>query len=299
MRYSKLLLLFIFGLALISCVEAQINKTEKNKKTEEKKVKKETTPCEPAPLKPGADNLKIIAEGVYGKVEEVFLFVARSAESYKKLQGLVEDLPPASEINFDKTAVVAAFAGEKRTGGYSVAMEKSGEAVSIKVVEPAPDAITTDALTYPYQVALVPVEEEMPLNLRLSENWTRAAQNFRVTRGEIAYSGGITGRGKSYPVEGTVGVLTRGDLATLIFNFSGKGAESGKKLNEIVSGSFSSGKIEVNRLDVGDFSENPKPPVRVSGMFTGDKLNLTFAPLPTEVRDGFMAEGKIEAVKVK
>lgn len=298
MRHSKLLLLFVLSFALISCVTAQVNKPEKNQKPEEKKVKKEVTPCEPTPLASRGNELKVITEGAYGKVEEPFLFVARSAETFKTLQSLVDDMPTVADIDFDKTAVIAAFAGERRTGGYSVAIEKSGAAFSVKVIDPAPDAITTDALTYPYQIVLVPIAEEEALNLRISDNWTRSAQNYRVATGEIAYSGGITGRGKSYPVEGTIGVLRRGDLATFIFNLSGKGAENNKKLTEIVSGNISGGKIEVQRLDVGDFSENPKPPVRVSGTLAGDKLNLNFTPLPTEMRDGFMAEGKIEAVKV-
>ena len=303
MKYLKFLFLPVFCLAFISCATAQVNqqnKSDKNKPTEksgEKKMKKEVTACEPTPLVAAGNEIKIIAEGVFGKVEQPFLFVARSAASFKQIQNLVENMPTVGDIDFDKTAVVAAFGGEKRTGGYSVAIEKSGEKILIRLNEPPPDAITTDALTYPFQLALVSVEDGAPLNLQISDNWTKAAQTYRVSSGEIAYSGGITGKGKSYGVEGTVSVLTINDLATFMFNLTGKGADKSKKLVETVSGTINNGKVDLNRLDVGDFSENPKPPVRISGTLANGKLSLNLSPLPTNIADGFMAEGKIEAVK--
>ena len=88
-----------------------------------------------------------------------------------------------------------------------------------------------------------------------------------------------------------------GDLVTLDFDLSGKGADSAMKLTETASGSVRDGKIELLRLDAGSFSEGPKPPVRISGSMTENKLNLTFEPLPTNVADGFSMNGKLEAVK--
>lgn len=55
---------------------------------------------------------------------------------------------------------LAAFWGEKPTGGYSVAVESarlSGGRVTVRLAlrEPPPDAMVTQALTYPYAVALL------------------------------------------------------------------------------------------------------------------------------------------------
>ncbi|MEJ7700204.1 MAG: hypothetical protein WKF71_11235 [Pyrinomonadaceae bacterium] len=78
---------------------------------------------------PIGGDLKILAEGSYGTVETPFIFVARSAETYAQLQKFVENLPPAPEIDFTRTAVVAAFAGTKNTGGYSVAVKKAADKI--------------------------------------------------------------------------------------------------------------------------------------------------------------------------
>ena len=55
---------------------------------------------------------------------------------------------------------LAAYWGEKSTGGYSLSVESArleGNRVTIllSLREPAPDAIVTQALTYPYAVAVV------------------------------------------------------------------------------------------------------------------------------------------------
>ena len=65
------------------------------------------------------------------------------------------DVPDAGE-----GAYLAAFWGRKPTGGYSLAVESArleGNAVTVTLAlkEPPPDAMVTQALTYPYAVAAV------------------------------------------------------------------------------------------------------------------------------------------------
>ena len=55
---------------------------------------------------------------------------------------------------------LAAYWGEKPTGGYSLAvrsarLERERVSVQLSLKEPPPDAMVTQALTYPYAVALV------------------------------------------------------------------------------------------------------------------------------------------------
>ncbi len=243
--------------------------------------------------------IKILAEGSYGKREEPFLFIARDANTYAQLKNILEDLSAVSEIDFDKQAVIAAFAGMKNTGGYSVEIKKSGEKISISVNAPPPDAMVTEALTMPYKVAVVPVERENSLNLDVSENWKKAAQTYNVSSSEFEYSGGIAGRRKPFTAEGTIDFWQFGDLVTLNFNLAGKGENKAMKLTETASGYLKDGKLNLARLDAGSFSEGPKPPLKVSGTMTDGKLILNFEPFPANVPDGFQARGKLEAVKIK
>ncbi len=242
-------------------------------------------------------SIKILAEGTYSKIESPFVFIARSKETYAQIRNLVENLPAAAEINFDKQAVIAAFAGMRNKGGYSVDIKRTGGKIAVELVSPPKGAMVTMALTQPFKVALVSVEPENELLLALSANWTNAAQNYKIASGEFEYSGGFAGIRKQFAVEGTIGVLTFDDLITFVFNLSGKNADKNRKLTETVSGTIKEGKVEIARLNVGGFSEGPKPPDKVSGTLANDKLSLIFEPLPAIARDGFSAGGKIEGFK--
>jgi len=296
MKIFKLLLLTVVSFSFIGCVSAQTNK----RKTTQKSNSKATKPMNnKQDAKPTNAEIKIIAEDAYGTIETPFVFVARSKETYAQMQMFVENLPPNSEIDFGKIAVIAAFAGTKNTGGYSVSIRQTVDKIVVEVIEPPKDAMTTDALTMPFQVALVPVEEEKSLPLEVSANWKSAVQTYKITSGEFESSGGFAGTLKKFSAEGTIGVLSFGDYATLIFNLSGKGANKNMRLTETASGVMKEGKINLERLDAGSFSEGPKPPLKVSGTLSGGKLSLMFEPLPTKIADGFQASGKIEAVKIK
>ncbi len=244
-------------------------------------------------------NLKTLAEGFYSPIEKPFIFVARTAETYAQMQSFLENLPAASEIDFSKTAIVAAFAGTKNTGGYSVTIKKMANKIMIDVAAPPKDAMVTQALTAPFNVSLVYVEEEMPLFVEISTNWKNAAQNYKIASGEFEYSGGFSGNSTKFNVEGAISVLSFGEYATLFFNLSGKGVAKARRLQETVSGSTIKGEINLARLDAGSFSEGPKPPLKVSGSIAGGKLTLKFEPLPTIIADGYETRGKIEAVKIK
>ena len=287
----------IVGLLALICAA---NIAAQKKSSRETKIKPPPTvsPCaETAPdLNVPTDNMKIIAEGSAGKVTAPFVYVARSAAGFENLRALVADLPAADEIDFNKSAVVAAFAGEKRSGGYAVKIGQTGAAVNVAETAPPPDALTTDALTYPFQIAVVPTADNAALDVNIPADWRQSARNYKITGGSIDYAGGIAGIMKTQPVEGTIRILTAGDLISLVFDFAGKeAANKDKKISQTVSGTFSGGNIIIERFDVGDFSEGPKPPDSISGTLEDGKLNLKFTPLPTNIRDGFTAEGNIQA----
>ena len=291
------LLIFAGTAAQSDCNTSKVSNTNQTNKME---ISNNKTPEKTAPT-PEKSEIKTLAESSNGEFTKPFIFVARTPETYAQMQKMAENLPPASEIDFNKSAVVAAFAGTKNTGGFSVEFDGSGGRISVKVVSPPPDAMVTEALTMPFKIALVPLEEQESLTLDLSENWTGAAQIYQVTSGEFSFSGGLLGREENFQPQGEIQVFTADGFVTFIFNLSGKGEASGRKVNEIASGSLSGGKVEVRRLEGGNFIDQPHPSLIISGTISETKLSLTFEPGKRDyvVSDGFEGRGKLEAEKVK
>jgi len=295
MKIFRLLFLAIISFCLVGDISPQTKKP----KTLNKIKTKINKVYAKRPVKAVNENVKTISEGAYSKVDTPFVFVARSAETYAQLQEMVENLPSASDIDFKTTAIVAAFAGTKNTGGFSVDIKNVSNKIFLEVVAPPKGAMLAQALTTPYKVALIPAVPEKNLLLEVSTNWKNAAQTYRVTKGEFESSGGFAGRIEKFYAEGTISVIDFGNYATLIFILSGKEKQKTRKLSEIASGILNEGKIELNHLNAGSLSEAPRQPLKVIGTLTKDKLSLTFESLPTNMRDGFEIRGKIEAVKIK
>jgi hypothetical protein len=299
MKFIKNLALIILSLTLISADAAAQAKKKSIKTAKIKATKSITKPKTENPMPIVTSDYKILIQGAYSKVETPFVFVARDAETYALIRGLVEGLPASSTVDFSKTAVVAAFAGTKNTGGYAVTIQPAGNKIVVDTRAPGKGMMTTQVITTPFQVAAVPVSEMQALSLELAPSWTSQMKMYRVTRGSFEYSGGVAGRAKKFDVEGTVGVLNYGSHVTYNFNLSGKGSEGQRKLSEMTSGIINAGKTELARLDAGTFSEMPRPALKASGAAVDNKLSLTFEPHPTVVADGFSARGKLEAVKIK
>jgi hypothetical protein len=79
--------------------------------------------------------------------------VIRTADEWKSFLGGGAAAVP--RIDFNRSMVVAIFAGEKPTGGYSVVVDRvtsNGSTVTVHyhVAGPPRDAMTIQALTYPF-----------------------------------------------------------------------------------------------------------------------------------------------------
>ncbi len=288
----------------ISCASAQTNRKKKVKTiiktpaaTQSPRKIRERKPPEFDTETGGAANVKTIAEGSDASVTTPFVFVARTADAFAQLQKLVKNLP-LEKTDFNQTAIVAVFAGEKNTGGYSLAVEKSGDTISVKVAAPPKDAMVTQSLTMPFKVVLVEVAQENSLAIDLSSDFSSAMKNYRVSSGAFEFSGGITGRLKTFAADGTIKILTFGDYVTAIFNLTGKAGENRRTLNEIASGTLINGKINLTRVEAGDFIDRPHPFLTVAGSFSSDKLSLSFSPGKRDyvVNDGYAGGGKLVAV---
>ena len=117
---------------------------------------------EPSGEDPGEDPSEVprdlrverISSGAPGEgPEEPRVIVAPSAAALSEAIG-------ASVSDSGEGAYLAAYWGEKSTGGYSLEVRSArleGDRVAVRLIleEPPPDAVVTQALTYPYAVAVV------------------------------------------------------------------------------------------------------------------------------------------------
>lgn len=95
--------------------------------------------------------------------------IIESADDFARAhRALVGGEAPA--IDFDDAVVLALYMGRQPTGGYGIEVEsvtrtESALVVDVVSVEPGPGCVTTQAVTRPYQVVRVPVEEGKPIDV--------------------------------------------------------------------------------------------------------------------------------------
>lgn len=246
------------------------------------------------------NDFKVLAEGSQSNVDKPFVFVARDEKSYAQLQKLVEGLPSYSTIDFKKNAVVAGFAGERPTGGWTVEIRKVGKKVLIDLQSPRKDMMVTQVITTTYKVSLIPVNENESLSLNFTESYAKDKKTFQLKKGDFEYTGGIAGIRKKIQATGTVQMLTFGDYVTMFFDLKGKGKDQKLKLSEISSGTLNEGSIDISRLDSGTFVQFPRPPFFVQGTLKNKNLSLKFeSQEETKYADGFTGKGSLDAIQVK
>jgi hypothetical protein len=101
-----------------------------------------------------------LAEGTQsGMTERTNYLITSSAEFSELWQTLYgTSTPPA--VDFSKDSVLALFAGEKPTTGYSIKTEAIRDAevrtVSVMLTEPGTDCIEGQMVTTPYEIVAVP-----------------------------------------------------------------------------------------------------------------------------------------------
>jgi hypothetical protein len=78
-----------------------------------------------------------------------------------------EPPPPVPQVDFTRYSVVAVFAGEKPTGGYSVEIlsaetsssqttDRPSLVITVQYRQPSAGDFVTEALTYPYHMIRIP-----------------------------------------------------------------------------------------------------------------------------------------------
>src|SRR3989442_4552292 len=82
----------------------------------------------------GAGELDILAQGFHSSINEPFIAVIRDSDTYAALTKLDANVPKLDAAFFDSNAVVAAFLGQRNTGGYTIEISREGEG-GIRLVE--------------------------------------------------------------------------------------------------------------------------------------------------------------------
>lgn len=101
-----------------------------------------------------------ISKGTYSQQAEKEYFVIKDAESFnqllEKISGSDTEITN-TDVDFSKEMVIGVFLGEKPTGGYTVEISdvlKQDDYIEflIKINEPDPGEIVTEAITSPYHI---------------------------------------------------------------------------------------------------------------------------------------------------
>ncbi|MGB9181202.1 MAG: protease complex subunit PrcB family protein [Pyrinomonadaceae bacterium] len=264
----------------------------------------------PTPAREGENvtgsEMKVLAEGAYSKVQDAFIAVARDVETYAALRDVVESLPEQSADYFEKNLVVAAFLGQRRSGGYGVEIAQASKGhLSVSERTPPKGSMTTQALTAPFKIVSIKISDEghgideAPAIVEADVAWQRATRTYRVASGDFKTGGGFAGRFENLKLEGELRAMRYGKLATVFFNLKGTGGAKARALTETATGIVQDdGSITLPRLDPNSLVDVPRGALRASGRLTENesKLSLSFESLPTIVADGFGGTGKLEAV---
>ena len=248
--------------------------------------------------------IKVLAEGSYSQVNYAFVAVARDAETYAAIRELAKGLPDMSADFFEHNAVVAAFLGQRRTGGYSVRITRAADGkVQVEQDSPSKGSMTTQALSSPFKIVSIPTGDsdfrfENTLTLELGSAWQAAMRPYKVTKGEFRMFGGFAGRSESFTLAGELRIMREGNIATFVFNLKSSGARKDRLLQEVATGLVQkNNQLTIGYLETGTLVDKPRSALHAQGSFTGkeESLSLAFDSLPSNISDGYGGEGKLEA----
>jgi hypothetical protein len=243
--------------------------------------------------------LKTLAEGFHSSITDPFVAVIRDDETYSQLRKMEPNLPKLEPDFFQSNVVVAAFLGERNTGGYSVEISREGVG-GIRLVEkkPGKGMMVPQMITSPFKIVACPLTGTTPVVVLFEKGWESRLQAYHVTSGKFINSGGFAGSVEEYGLEGKISVVRKGGLATFSFLLKNAGETNEHLLIETATGIVeSSGAITINRLSALTLVSKPNSGLRAKGRFDqhDHNLSLEFNPLPPLIADGFTGAGTIEA----
>jgi len=247
----------------------------------------------------GEDDLKILAQGFHSAITDPFIAVIRDEATYAELKKLDSNLPKLS-IDLKTNMVIAAFLGERSTGGYSVEITRAANGeIQVKEVAPGKDMMVPQVITAPFKIVSVPAEGTTPATISASDAFRQTAQLYRIDKGTFTISGGIAGRSETYPLTGKIQITRLGDLVTVGFAAVGAGASRERSLRDVATGVMADNSFGISRMSRGSLVDPPTGDLRVTGKFLeGNRLTLDLDTGGAIVPDGYQGKGTLEAQMV-
>jgi PrcB C-terminal len=241
--------------------------------------------------------IKVLAEGYHSKITKPFVAVVRDEETYVALIRLDENLPKLDGDFFKERAVLAAFLGERNTGGYSVEITPSPVDINVLEKKPGKGVMVPQMITSPFKVVALAGGSSEAVRLMLDEAWRNQMQPFDVQSGTFSMSGGFVGTSEEFQLQGFVGVLREGKLATFWFRVLGAGGKKRRLLMECSTGLTDGEGIRINRMSADSLVDPPNNGLAGRATFSeeGRKLTLSLLSRTGLIADGYSGGGTIVA----
>jgi hypothetical protein len=272
-------------------------KSQSNK-SQTSQNEKENQPDQKA--RPSASEFKVVAAGFHSSVGKPFIAIIRDGATFSELAKLEPTLRNL-ETDFKTNILIAAFLGERNTGGYGVEISRSqtGE-IQIREKKPGKDAMVPQMITSPFKVGSIQSSTAVPVRIEFDAAWSAGMDNYTVTKGTFTVSGGFAGRSEQFELVGGVRLMQQKQLVSFGFILRKKAESDKVVLEDFATGTIESGAVKVAVLSAGDLIPPPTNGLGASGSLTNRRqnLSLTFISLPTMIADGYGGGGMIEAVKV-
>ena len=259
------------------------------------------------PSVPEEDNkvsseLKVLAEGFHSSITSPFVAVIRDEETYLALNNLEGKLPKLEADFFKSKVLIAAFLGQRNTGGFSVQIVQSADGeIRVSEAKPGKGMMVPQMITSPFRMVSVSVGKSSPVRLVLDPVWNSSMRNYSVTNGTFTMTGGIAGRSEKFRLAGHVGLLREQGLITFSFRLWNNAEKNKVMLADFATGMVQdSGVITIPVLSAGALVNPPNDGLKARGQLTNNdaKISIDFASLTSMIADGFSGMGRFEAVMV-
>jgi len=244
----------------------------------------------------------VLADGFHSSITNPFVAVIRDQETYLALNKLDANLPKLKTEFFKSNLLIAAFLGQRNTGGYSVQIVQGSDGeIRISERKPGKGMMVPQMITSPFKMVSVSVEKSAPVNLKIDPAWNSSVRHYSVTKGIFTMTGGIAGRREEFRLMGQVGLLREQGLVSLSFTLRNRLENSKVMLADFATGTVQTSRvISISVLSAGALVSPPNNGLEATGKLTNDDqtLSIDFASLPSMIADGFSGSGSIEAVHV-
>ena len=245
--------------------------------------------------------VKVLAAGLHSTVQNTFVAVIRDAETYTQLRKLTPELPKLEAEFFQSRAVVAAFLGERNTGGYDLEITAEGTGVRVTEKTPGKGMMVPQMITAPYKIVSLsaPGTSSVVAFYPASAN---AMQSYSVRSGEFTNGGGFAGTIEHYGLEGKVEVMRHANLVTFNFFLKNAGETNEHLLFETVTGvTDKRGALTISKMNAGTLVSIPNGGLKAKGQFSNEntRFSLEFSPGSSQFVDGYGGGGAIEAIIIR